>query len=80
MTKEISLTRGQVTLVDYEFLLNFGHWCEQINLKTSYARTKINGKTILMHRFIVGKAIGYFKGDVDRNNQRSNLRVATRSQ
>lgn len=79
--KSILLNTGEVTLVndiDFEFLLSFNSWYMLKKGKTEYAQTKIKCKTTLMHRLIVERVLGYFKGEVDHedgnglNNQRSN--------
>jgi hypothetical protein len=82
--KEIQLTKGFVTLVDdddYEWL-NRWKW----HYSHGYAMRRISkhGKFIHMSRLILGiKSSKIFADHIDRNglnNQRSNLRVATRSQ
>jgi len=89
--KAIKLTRGQCALVDdsdYEYLNQF-KWCagKAYNRDTYYAiRSKsINGKQthIRMHRLIMNAPNGMDVDHVDGdglNNQRSNLRICTRSQ
>lgn len=87
--KTILLNSGETTLVDdidFEFLLSFGPWFVGKSRKIEYARTNVNDRTAFMHRLIIERVVGYFKGDVDHkdgnglNNQRFNLRIATKSQ
>lgn len=90
--KEVILTRGQVALVsdeDYEMVNQF-KWCAHLVKGVYYAERGIwdsaNKKVInvKMHRFIMN--VTDSKTEVDHqdrntlNNQRNNLRVATRSQ
>ncbi len=84
--KKIFLSDGQVTLVsdeDHIFLAGF-NWSLYSG---GYARTRIDGKQRHMHRVIVERmGLDLSKGGVDHidgnglNNQRNNLRIATRSQ
>ena len=88
--KEISLTQGKVALVDdgdFERLSQF-RWCADKGSKTYYAASTflVNGKSckVRMHSEIIGKAS---KGiEIDHrdgnglNNQKHNLRFATRRQ
>jgi hypothetical protein len=80
--KEIQLTKGYTALVDdadYDRLSKLT-WCACTYKDTDlvYAQTSIDGKTVLMHRLVMGKV----KGDpmVDHrdnnglNNQKENLR------
>lgn len=89
--KEIQLTRGKVALVDDEDFdwLNQWKWFALKDKYTDYARRNlpnINGKrsSIMMHRLILG--ITDFEVEVDHkdhnglNNQRNNLRQASKSQ
>jgi len=72
---------------DFEYL-NQWNWCVTFAKHTAYAQRGdySNGKkkTILMHRLILGltdpKIDGDHKDHNGLNNQRSNLRIATRSQ
>jgi len=90
--KEIVLTKGQVALVDdsdYEWL-NQWKWCAKKDKYTYYAYRKDyslgkhNSVAIIMHRLIL--QLNDPKIEVDHedgnglNNQRSNLRVATRTE
>jgi hypothetical protein len=89
MAQFIQLTRGQQTLVDDDTFAAVGHlkWCAQWNpyTRSYYAVRSVNKKAILLHRLILGLSPGDpRKGDhanLDTlDNQRSNLRIATKSQ
>ena len=84
MPKEISLTQGQVALVDdfdFEFL-NQWKWYAQKDQRTFYARRWAGcagGKQIVvrMHNLILPSPVGFETDHRDRNglnNQRHNLR------
>ncbi len=84
--KEIPLSRGYVALVDdddFEELSRY-KWSVLPSRGKLYAKRNDNGKTVLMHRQI--KGVTDRKTEVDHkdwdglNNQRYNLRVATRNQ
>jgi hypothetical protein len=86
--KQISLTQDKFALVDdqdYGFLMQW-KWYALMPNKVFYAVRCVwkNSKTILMHQ-IIAKRMG-LKGNIDHkdtdglNNQRINLRVATKSQ
>lgn len=87
MSKHVSLTKGAVAIVDdsdFNRLIQMGSWCLSSN---GYAvhYTKIDGrrKTLYMHRLIMDAPRSLQVDHIDRdrlNNQRSNLRFATRSQ
>lgn len=87
--KEIQLTTGKVALVDdddYEYLNQF-KWYIMKNRNRYYAMKKIyqNGQqtAMLMHRLIMNTPSGMDTDHIDMNglnNQKSNLRVCTRSQ
>ena len=88
--KEIVLTRGLFAMVDdedYEFL-NQWKWYAHKSKNTFYAHRKIGkyGRLVFMHRLILGidnTSPELFPDHMDKNglnNQRYNLRIATRSQ
>jgi len=88
--KEIVLTRGLSAMVDdedYEFL-NQWKWYAHKSKNTFYAHRKIGkyGRLVFMHRLILGidnTSPELFPDHMDKNglnNQRYNLRIATRSQ
>jgi hypothetical protein len=84
--KEIPLTKGHVALVsDKDYIRVARHeWCVLIAPNTCYALRKEHGRTVYMHRFILGITDPKLRVDHwDRNglrNMRSNLRRATSSQ
>lgn len=85
--REISLTKGQVTIVDkedYEKLSNYKwHLVVQRKHRSGYVYTGIEGHEIAMHRFLLGLPHGD-KRQVDHingntlDNRRSNLRICSR--
>lgn len=86
--KELPLTQGKVALVDdadWDLVSAFKWWARQEKRRPHcwYATRKNAGKTIYLHRFIAGAAVGV---DVDHkdgdglNCQRDNIRIASRSQ
>lgn len=85
-TKEILLTKGKATLVDeedYEWLNQFS-WCASDSGNgIFYAHRKEAGKTILMHRFIMGttdrKIHVDHKDNDSLNNTRNNLRECSQT-
>lgn len=84
--KEIKLTQGKVALVDdedFEWLNGF-KWCADKNNYSFYAVRVSMGKKIYMHREILNisllKTLADHKDRNGLNNQRDNLRIATRSQ
>lgn len=90
MTKQIELTQGMVAVVDdadFEWL-NQWKWCVARYGNHAYAEHSIrlpSGKQAAekMHRLILNAPKGMEVDHIDRdglNNQRSNLRLATRSQ
>lgn len=90
MSKSISLTQGkEATVDDYDFDAIGSHkwFANQIYKGKWYAvrsvRQNGKGKTILMHREIMGNPSGMEIDHIDGNplnNQRSNLRLSTRRQ
>lgn len=87
--KQIDLSGGYVTQVDDEDFekLNKYKWCVSSCCKTNYAvRRQDNGIMTSMHREIIGVdniPVGYEIDHVDRNglnNQKINLRIASKSQ
>lgn len=86
--KTIQLTRGMVAVVDdydYDFLRRFSWTVQHSNGRNWYASREIDGKTILMHRYMmsVGDSSDKIVMHIDNdglNNQRSNLRIVTRSE
>ena len=83
--KEIELHNGMKTIVDdedYEFLNRFT-WTAQRGRTTWYCITTIDRECVPMHRLITKAPKGLEVDHEDHNglnNQRSNLRIATRSQ
>jgi len=82
MSREIPLTKGFVAIVDdedYEELSKYSwHW-----QNPDYATRTENGKTVSMHRQILGVAEDIQTDHVNgrgRDNRRSNLRVCTHTQ
>lgn len=85
--KEIQLTRGFVTLVDdedYEKIKPF-KWgiSSKDNGRAIAVQARVNGKNTYLHRFIMNPEDDLVVDHIDRNplnNQRSNLRICTRSE
>lgn len=86
--KKIKLTQGKYALVDdkdFEWL-NQWKWCiHHKRYYSQYASTRINGKTVYMHRAILGlcKGDGIYADHINGNgldNRRRNLRKCTRQQ
>lgn len=83
---EIRLTRGKVALIDdADFDLVGRHkWCADQIGTNWYAVRRVNGKRVYLHHTLMpGCPEGMVRDHVDRdglNNQRSNLRLATRGQ
>lgn len=87
MVIEIPITKNKFTLIDdedYE-LVNKYKWiasyCEGID--NYYVTCRINNKTIYLHRLVMGFPIDFVIDHKDKNtlnNQKSNLRLCTRSQ
>ena len=86
MTREISLSRGRVALVDddmYDFLMQWKWHAHQRHDGKFDARTQVNRKQICMHRLIINTPLGMQTDHIDRNtlnNQRDNLRPCTNGQ
>jgi len=84
--KDIKLSGGYVALVDDGDFdnLNKYKWYAQVAKYVNYARGTVDKKPVMMHRFIMGVTdpsicVDHRDGD-GLNNQRSNLRIATKSQ
>ncbi len=89
--KTISLTKGQFAIVDDDDYGWLSQWrwqyCQGYAYRNVYSKEKGHGVLTPMHRIIMGEVVGEsleFRVDhIDRNklnNQRDNLRPATRSQ
>ena len=84
--KKIKLTKGFNTLIDNEDFdyLNQWKWSAHIiNKKYIYAERYENGKTIMLHNFLMKTPKGLVVDHIDHNglnNQRSNLRNCTLKQ
>ena len=74
--KTIQLTQGMESIVDDDDFIRVNGFCWQFNGR--YAARKENGKTILMHRFIIGACkncvIDHINGDC-LDNRKENLRI-----
>lgn len=83
--KEIELSRGYISLIDdgdLELVSHFKWWID-LSSNTPYAVTRIGGRTISLHRFLLNPKVSIQVDHIDGNglnNQRSNLRICTRSQ
>lgn len=80
--KIIPLTRGKKTIIDDQDFdrISKYKWCIHCD---SYAVTSINGKIVMMHRFLLKTPEGFDTDHINGNkldNRRSNLRIVTRSQ
>lgn len=86
MTKEIQLSRGKVALVSdhqYERVSQFKWWAHLDNSGNWYARGRVNGADILLHRFLTNAPTGMQVDHIDRytlNCTDDNLRICTRTQ
>jgi hypothetical protein len=85
--REVVLSRELVSLVDDDDYARVSEYRWRLNpagkARLGYAMTKVGGKTVYMHRFILGASKDQEVDHKDRdplNNQKSNLRIATRSQ
>jgi hypothetical protein len=85
--KEIPLVNGRgIALVDDEdfpYLSQMKWYLIQPQRACKYAHTKLNGRTTYMHRLVLGSPKGLEVDHIDNdglNNQRANLRLATRGQ
>lgn len=83
--KEILLTKGMVAFVDDEDfeLLNQHKWCACKGGNTHYANRKVNGKCVSMQIILIGRKSGKsidHKDGNGLNNQKSNLRYATKTE
>lgn len=88
--REITLTQGQVALVDagdFEWIMQWkwrATWSSRAN--SFYASANIQGKVIHMHRLILGlergdhRLVDHKEAGQTLDNRRSNLRVATYAQ
>lgn len=79
----IKLTQGKYALVDLEDVetLSKNKW--SYDAHGGVARTGIKGKTVLMHRLIMGAPHGVEVDHINLDtldNRKENLRIATRSQ
>lgn len=77
--KEIPLTRGKVARIDDEDFerVNAHKWYAEPRGRCWYARARINGKLVYMHRFILGGPNDVETDHIDGDgltNCRSNLR------
>ena len=80
--QEIPLTQGYIALVDDTdmVLVSCHKWCVNRCRGKVYAGTSINGRSIRMHRVILGVRNGGVVDHRDRNtlnNTRANLRICT---
>lgn len=83
--KQVPLTKGMVALVDDEdFERVMQHsWCANKVGKIWYAQSRIKGKAVLMHRFILDVPCGKNTDHVNHDgldNRRSNIRACSQSQ
>ena len=86
-TAEIKLNKGFVAIVDaddYERVSQY-HWYvdTEARRKTAYARSRVDGRQVFMHRFIMNARPGQIMDHINRNgldNRKANLRFVTVSQ
>lgn len=81
--KKVPLTQGLFALVDdedYNTISKF-KWCAHRPRNVTYASARIGHKMVYLHRFLMPwiPRIDHYDGN-GLNNQRSNLRSATRSE
>jgi len=90
MSKQIQLTKGYVTIVDdddYEWLTDHSWYAHDSNSRYCYAKSRIKGKLIRMHRLILlrygllenSKQVDHIDHD-GLNNQKANLRACTKAE
>lgn len=80
--KQIVLTKGAVALVDNEDFDRASKHSWSLHSK-GYAAAKIDGKLVLLHRFILGASGEQIVDHINRDkldNQKSNLRFCTLKQ
>ena len=82
---KIPLTQGLFALVDWDdFEAVMEHkWCAHLGLSTSYAKARVNGLQVPLHRFIMAPGPGLVVDHIDcdgLNNTRVNLRVCTQAE
>ena len=69
MTKRIKLTQGRFSLIDdsdYERVSKH-KWCVYRNRNVLYSQSRIDGKVISMHQFILGKTDGLEIDHINRD-------------
>ena len=84
---KVVLSNGGFAEVDFDdlgrVLAHTWSRCSPKRSKTSYAITRVDGRTVYMHRFVLDPPLGvevdHVNGD-GLDNRRANLRPATRSQ
>jgi hypothetical protein len=85
MAKEIPLTQGKVAIVDDEDFERISalKWCYSSSNGYAVSSRKINGKKVLLHRFLLNAPGEKVTDHINRNrldNRRSNLRLCTRAE
>ena len=81
----IPLTQGKVAIVDkedYPALIRY-KWHAVKSSQTFYVRSRVNNRSMLMHRFIMNPPEEMFVDHIDHNglnNRKSNLRICTKEQ
>jgi hypothetical protein len=81
---EIQLPTGETVVIDSDDLAAVAgySWWASPNRQTTYAQTQVAGKTVYMHRLLMGEPdchVDHRDGN-GLNNTRENMRVATHSQ